>query len=182
MGNRPKIILGVTGSIAAYKAVELLRLMMKRDWDVWVVMSEAATLYVGPLTFRALSHHPVACGEQAHITVDTYAHLNLAEGASAFVIAPCTANTMAKLVYGLAGDIIGATALSVKCPLVLAPAMNVNMWTHPVTQGNLDILKQRGARIVAPEEGLLACGVEGLGRLCDLPKIMAVVEDLVQAG
>lgn len=180
MAERPKVLLGVTGSIAAYKAVELLRLMMKRDWDVWVVMTTAATQYVGPLTFRALSLHPVAYGDQAHVSVDTYSHLSLADNARAFVIAPCTANTMAKIVYGFAADIVSATALSVQCPMVLAPAMNVNMWTNPTTQANLNTLKERGASIVAPESGRLACGAEGLGRLCDLNAIMAAVEPLVQ--
>lgn len=175
-----KILLGVTGSIAAYKAVALCRDMMAKGWDVWPVMTACAAQYVGPLTFRALTGHPVPVGTFRELQPETYEHLALAENAAALVIAPCTAATLARLAAGFADDILCCTALSVPdIPLVAAPAMNARMWRHPATQANVKTLQKRGAVFAGPCEGALACGDSGVGRLAPVPEILAVVERLI---
>ena len=172
MARTPKVLLGVTGSIAAYKAAELARLMLKRKWDVWVVMSSCATQYVGPLTFRALTGNPVAHGSFAELEQATYTHLGLTEGAAAMVVAPCSAQTLARLAHGFADDVLSAAALSLDAPLLVAPAMNTRMWRNPAVQANAALLKKRGATIVGPGTGELACGDLGAGRLADLDEIL----------
>jgi phosphopantothenoylcysteine synthetase/decarboxylase len=173
--SSPRVVLGVTGSIAAYKAAELVRLMTQKGWDVWVMMTEAAAHYVGPLTFHALTRHPVATGKCEAVPTEAFQHLDLAS-ADAIVIAPSTANVIAKLAHGLADDIVSATCLASTAPLIVAPAMNDKMWRHPATQSNVALLKQRGVRVLDVEEGELACGVIGAGRLCALDKIVGAVE------
>ena len=175
MADQPKILLGVTGSIAAYKAAELARAMMKKGWDVWVVMSACATQYVGPLTFRALTGHPVAHGSFAELEQETYTHLGLSEGAAAMVVAPCSAQTLARLAHGFADDVLSCAALSMEAPLLVAPAMNVRMWKNAAVQENVAMLKKRGATIVPPGTGELACGTVGEGRLGDLDGIVKAV-------
>ena len=176
MAKAPKkVLLGVTGSIAAYKAAELARLMMKKGWDVWVVMSACATQYVGPLTFRALTGHPVAHGSFAELEQETYTHLGLSEGAAAMVVAPCSAQTLARLANGFADDVLSCAALSVEAPLLVAPAMNVRMWKNAAVQENVATLKRRGAIVVPPGQGELACGDVGEGRLSDLDAIVRAV-------
>lgn len=170
-----RIVLGVSGSIAAYKAAELVRRMEARGWDVWVMMTEAATRYVGPLTFQALTRHPVAAGKCEAIPSEAYQHLDLAS-ADALVIAPCTANLIAKIAYGLADDIVSATVLATKAPVIVAPAMNVNMWTNPATKDNVALLKKRKITILDVERGELACGAAGAGRLCSLEVILKAVD------
>jgi len=170
------IVLGVTGSIAAYKAAELLRLMKKSGWLVSVVMTPAATRFVGELTFQTLSRNPVLVDEFERKEAWDPAHVSLADCADVLVIAPCTANVIAKLAHGLADDALTSTALACKAPLVIAPAMNENMWLNPATQDNLRIIKSRGAIIINPERGQLACGWEGEGRLAPPDKIMKAVE------
>lgn len=182
MPEQPKILLGVTGSIAAYKAAELVRRMQKKAWDVWVVMSACATQYVGPLTFRALTNHPVAHGGFAEQEQDTYTHLGLSDNAAAMVVAPCSAQTLARLAHGFADDVLSAAALSLAAPLLVAPAMNTRMWGHPAVQANVALLKQRGAVIIEPGTGELACGDTGAGRLCDLAGILDAVEQRIAAG
>ncbi len=160
-----RIVLGVTGSIAAYKACELTRLCVKAGHEVSVVMTRAATEFVTPLTFQTLS--------QRHVAVDLFAppqewtpnHISLAEWADLFVIAPCTANVLAKLAHGLADDILTSTALATRAPRLLAPAMNTGMWENPATQANLKLLASRGDILLAPDSGELACGTVGAGRL-----------------
>lgn len=176
MKSQPRIVLGVTGSIAAYKAAELVRLMTQKKWAVWVMMTEAATHYVGTLTFHALTGHPVAAGKCEAVPTEAYQHLDLAS-ADAVVIAPCTANVMAKLAHGLADDIVTATCLATTAPLIVAPAMNEKMWQNPATQANVALLKERGIRVLEVEEGELACGAVGPGRLCALEKIVRAVEE-----
>lgn len=176
-----KILLGVTGSIAAYKAAQLCRDMMARGWDVWPVLTACAAQYIGPLTFRALTGHPVPVGAFRDLDTETYTHLALADGAAAMVIAPCTAATMARLAGGCADDILSCTALSVPdIPLVLAPAMNTRMWRHPATQANRQTLAARGIRFVGPAAGALACGDNGAGRLAPLGEIITAVEAALQ--
>ena len=171
----PKVLLGVTGSIAAYKAAELARLMQKKGWDVWVVMSACATQYVGPLTFRALTGHPVAHGTFAEMEQETYTHLGLSDGAAAMVVAPCSAQTLARLAHGFADDVLSCAALSLAAPLLVAPAMNVRMWKNAAVQENVATLKRRGAVIIPPGTGALACGDTGAGRLADLDDIVQAV-------
>ncbi len=176
MAEAPKkVLLGVTGSIAAYKAAELARLMGKRGWDVWVVMTACATQYVGPLTFRALTGHPVAHGTFAEREPETYTHLGLSEGAAAMVVAPCSAQTLARLAHGFADDVLSCAALSLEAPLLVAPAMNTRMWRNAAVRENVAALERRGAIVVPPGSGELACGDVGEGRLCDLDGIVRAV-------
>ena len=182
MPEKPKILLGVTGSIAAYKAAELTRMMLKKGWDVWVVMSACATQYVGPLTFRALTGHPVAHGGFAELEQETYTHLGLSEGAAAMVVAPCSAQTLARLAHGFADDVLSCAALSLAAPLLVAPAMNVRMWNHAAVQANVAALKQRGATVIEPGTGELACGDVGAGRLADLADVVRAVEKQIAQG
>ncbi len=169
--GRPTVVLGVTGCIAAYKACELVRLLQKADVRVKVVMTEHATHFVDPLTFRALTHEEVAVG-LFDDPWDPIHHISLAQEADVFCIAPCTGNVLAKLACGIADDLLTTAALAVTSPLVIAPAMNVHMYEHPATQGNLDVLAARGACIVSADEGYLACGDVGRGRLAE-PAVIA---------
>ncbi|MEI6166584.1 MAG: flavoprotein [bacterium] len=172
----PHIVLGVTGSIAAFKAVELLRLMQKKGWDISVVMTDGATRFVTPLTFQTLSRNTVGLGLFDEVDGWHPEHIAYADRADVLVIAPCTANVMAKLAQGLADDLLTCTALATKAPLVIAPAMNDNMWTHPATRANRELLQSRGVTFVEVGTGELACGREGEGRLADLHKILSDVE------
>lgn len=176
----PKVVLGVTGSIAAYKAVFLLRLLQKQGCDVHVVMTEAATKFVTPLTFKTLSRNAVAVDMfDENIDWDP-SHIALANGASVFIIAPCTANVMAKIAHGIADDMLTCTALSVTCPLIIAPAMNRHMWQNTATQENLAILKRRGIDVINVVSGPLACGDEGEGRMADPDSIAKVAAEIIR--
>ena len=172
----PKVVLGVTGSISAYKAAELVRLMVKREWNVRVVMTEGATKFVTPLTFQTLSRNKVVTDMFAPVADWKPEHIDLATWADAFVVAPCTANVIAKLANGLADDTLTAAALAFGPKLVIAPAMNEAMFSNPATQANLVTLASRGATIVSPGEGELACGTSGCGRLAELESICAAIE------
>ena len=178
----PKLVLGVTGSIAAVKAVELMRLLQRRGWDVWPVLTACAAQYVTPLAFRALSGHPVPSGDfsmqpAAALAAAPYEHLDLTGGAAAMLVAPCSANTLAKLAGGFASDILSAAALSLEpgVPLFVAPAMNVRMWQNTATQDNLATLRRRGIHVIDPDTGPLACGDTGQGRLAPLETIAEAV-------
>ena len=159
------ILLGVTGSIAAYKACELTRLFVKSGHAVHVLMTDAATRFVSPLTFRTLSRNPVSAGLFDAPEEWVPDHISLAERADVLVVAPCTANVIAKLAHGLADDILTSTALATRAPLVIAPAMNTGMWNHPATQANMRLLASRGAVFVDADTGDLACGTSGKGRM-----------------
>lgn len=176
-----EIVLGVTGSIAAYKAAELVRLMVKAGHGVSVVMTKGATEFVTPLTFQTLSRRPVATGLFDPIPAWEPRHISLAQQAEVMVVAPCTANVIAKLAHGIADDALTATALACRAPLVVAPAMNDGMFDNPATQANLATLRARDIVVVAPEEGELACGTSGRGRLAPLETIMAAVEAALAA-
>ena len=171
------VVVGVTGSIAAYKAAELVRLLKGRDVDVWVTMTRAATEFVGELTFRTLSQHPVGIDMFAPRDEWQPEHISLSDRAGVLVIAPCTANVLAKLAHGLADDLLTATALATTAPLVIAPAMNEKMWLHPATVENVRLLRQRGADIVAVGSGDLACGYQGKGRMAAVDTILAAVAE-----
>lgn len=172
----PHVVLGVTGSIATFKAVELLRLMQKKGWDISVVMTDGATRFVTPLTFQTLSRNTVGLGLFDEVDGWHPEHIAYADRADVLVIAPCTANVMAKLAQGLADDLLTCTALATKAPLVIAPAMNDNMWAHPATRTNRELLQSRGVTFVEVGSGELACGREGEGRLADLQQIISDVE------
>ncbi len=173
------VILGVTGSIAAYKAAELARLIVKAGYDLRVVMTAAAAKFVGELTFRTISRHPVLTDMFAPPATWAPAHLAWADQAAAMAIAPCTANVMAKLAHGLADDALTAVALACPAPLLVAPAMNSAMWLHPATAANAAILKTRGAAIVGPVAGELACGAAGQGRMAEPAEIFAALQRLI---
>ena len=162
-----RILLGVTGSIAAYKAVELVRLFVKNGDTVTVVMTPAACEFVKPLTFQTLSRNPVFVEQFAPPVSWQPEHISLAESADLVLVAPATANTIAKMRYGLADNLLTATLLATRAPIAIAPAMNTGMWESPVTQENIAELKRRGVRVIEPVDGELACGVKGRGRMMD---------------
>jgi phosphopantothenoylcysteine decarboxylase/phosphopantothenate--cysteine ligase len=169
----PTVVLGVTGCIGAYKSCEVLRELQKRSVDVHVVMTEAATRFVTPMTMEALSRHPVfvdqwALGEQGDIR-----HISLADAADLLLVAPATANTVGKFARGIADDALSTLNTATRAPVLLAPAMNVNMIGHPAVVENLDILRARGVGIVEPGSGYLACGWLGKGRLAEVEDIVA---------
>lgn len=178
MQGRPfagkRILLGVSGSIAAYKAVELLRTLTRDGAEVSVVMTDAATRFVAPLTFEVLSRRPVATDLfAAH---QEMLHLTLPEEADVFVIAPATANTLAKLALGLADDLLSTIALAASCPIIVAPAMDGGMWDHPAVQEHVERLRARGVIVLEPVEGPLASGKVGKGRLTDEATILQAIE------
>ena len=168
----PTVVLGVTGCIGAYKACEVLRELQKRELDVHVVMTEHATRFVAPMTFEALSRHAVfvdqfRLGEQGEIR-----HVSLADAADLLLVAPATANVLGKFAHGLADDALSTLYLATRAPVVLAPAMNVNMFTHPAVERNLRELRARGHVVVETGEGWLACGWLGKGRLAEVERIV----------
>ena len=170
------IVIGVTGSIAAYKACELVRLFVKNGDDVHVVMTESAKEFVTPLTFRTLSKNPVQCDMFADPLSWKPEHVSLAVAADVLLVAPATANILAKMAHGIADDLLSSIALATRAPVWVAPAMNDGMWDNPATQENLDCLKRRGVRIVAPAVGELACGTSGPGRMAEPEVVFAAVE------
>ena len=182
MKDETTIVLGVTGSIAAYKAAALVRLLRVAGSDVHVVMTEAATRFVGTLTFRTLSQNPVCVGMFDEPAEWKPRHIALADRAQAVVVAPCTANVMAKMVHGLADDLLTATLLASRAPIVVAPAMNAHMWDHPATRANMAVLKQRGVTVLDVEEGDLACGYEGRGRMTSPESIVTAVKELLSGS
>ena len=168
--KKSTVILGVTGSIAAHKAVDLASLLTKEGCEVHVVMTPDAREFVTPLPFKTLSRNPVVTGLFDEPEQWKPAHIQLADEADLLLVAPATANTIAKLALGLADNALTclALALNAKAKLLIAPAMNGKMWLHPATQANVALLRARGAAFIGPEEGLLACGYEGAGRLCPI--------------
>ncbi|MEP7077783.1 MAG: flavoprotein [Chthoniobacterales bacterium] len=159
------VILGVTGSIAAYKAAELASLLVKQAHEVFVVMTTDATEFITPLTLQTLSKNPVTTSFYDEKENWRPGHIALADRANLLVIAPATAHVIAELAHGLAGHPLTAIALATRAPILLAPAMNGKMWEHAATQDNVAKLKTRGVEFIGPEEGMLACGYEGIGRL-----------------
>jgi phosphopantothenoylcysteine decarboxylase/phosphopantothenate--cysteine ligase len=168
----PVVVLGVTGCIAAYKACEVLRELQQREVDVHVVMTAAATRFVGPMTFEALSRHPVFHDQWALGANSDIRHISLADAADLLLIAPATANTIGKLARGIADDALSTLYTATTAPTVMAPAMNANMFEHPAVRENLEILRARGVRIVEPGSGYLACGWLGRGRLAEVADVV----------
>jgi len=167
------IVLGVTGSIAAYKTADLTSLLTKQSCDVRVIMTSDALRFITPLAFKTLSRHPVVTDLYDEEEGWKPTHIKLADEADLLLIAPATANTLAKLALGIADDALSCVALALnpKARLLIAPAMNGKMWLHRATQQNVTALKSRGAEFIGPEEGLLSCGYEGLGRLWPVEKV-----------
>jgi phosphopantothenoylcysteine synthetase/decarboxylase len=173
MGTGKNIILGVTGSIAAYKAAELASQLVKQGCDVRVVMTADAVRFITPLPFKTLSRHPVITDLYDEVEGWKPTHIDLADEADLLLVAPATANTIAKLALGLANDALSCVALALnpRAKILIAPAMNGKMWLHPATRQNTATLKARGVEFIGPEEGLLSCGYEGLGRLWPVEKV-----------
>ena len=167
------IILGITGSIAAYKAADLASQLTKQGCDVHVIMTQDALRFITPLAFKTLSRHPVLTDLYDEEEGWKPTHIKLADEADLFLLAPATANTIAKMALGLANDALSCVALALNpsARILIAPAMNGKMWLHPATQQNVASLKSRGAEFIGPEEGLLSCGYEGLGRLWPVEKV-----------
>ena len=168
-----KILLGVTGCIGAYKAAEVLRGLQKAGAQVRVVMTEHATEFIGPATFEALSGQPVIVGMFAQPDHTSIEHIAAAREADLLLVAPATANILAKFAHGIADDFLSTVYLSNTNPVLIAPAMNVEMWNHPATQANLKILRERGVQFVEPGVGYQACGEVGIGRLAESDEIVA---------
>ena len=169
------IVLGVTGSIAAYKACELVRLFVKNGDDVHVVMTDHAKEFVTPLTFRTLSRNPVENAMFADPLEWKPGHISLADAANVLVVAPATANIIAKMANGIADDLLSSILLATKAPIVVAPAMNTGMWENAATQANIETLKKRGVRFVEVGDGELACGTSGPGRMAEPGAIFEAV-------
>jgi phosphopantothenoylcysteine decarboxylase/phosphopantothenate--cysteine ligase len=183
-----KIALGVSGGIAAYKAAEIVRLLQDRGIRVQVVMTAAAQEFIQPLTFAALSGEKVitsmfGAGPSEPPNIDSAVeHIAVAQSIDALLVAPATADVLAKFAQGLATDFLGTLYLATTAPVIVAPAMNVNMWDHPATQANLEILKKRGVKIVEPGAGYLACGMTGTGRLAENEAIVAATLEALGAS
>jgi phosphopantothenoylcysteine synthetase/decarboxylase len=167
MSATKNIVLGVTGSIAAHKAIDLASLLTKQNFQVHVVLTADAQRFVTPLPFKTLSRHPVVTDLYDEEEGWKPAHIQLADEADLLLIAPATANVLAKLAHGLADDALTCLALALNpaAKILIAPAMNGKMWQHPATQHNVATLQARGAVLIGPDEGMLSCGYEGQGRL-----------------
>lgn len=180
-----RVALGVTGGVAAYKAAELVRRLQQDGLEVEVIMTRHAQEFITPLTFAALTGRKVitemfsAEGSSPANVESAIEHIAVAQRIDALVIAPATANSIAKLAQGLANDFLSTLALATTAPVIIAPAMNVNMWEHPATQLNLETLRARRVRIVTPDEGYLACGMIGSGRLASVEAIAGAVRDVL---
>ena len=168
----PFVVVGVTASIAAYKAADLVSKLVKRGCDVHVVLTEHACEFIAPLTFQTLSRNPVVTGVANAQRDWKPGHIDLADRADLLLIAPATANVIAELAHGLANRPLTEIALATLAPILIAPAMNGKMWKHAATQHNVELLKSRNAAFIGPEEGLLACGYEGIGRLWNVDHIV----------
>lgn len=170
------VVLGITGGIAAYKAAELTSRLRKAGATVHVVMTENATKFIAPLTLQTLSNNTVSVDTFAHPVAWEVEHISLAQRAEVFLVAPATANILAKMAHGIADDMLSTTILATKAPVFVAPAMNTAMLHHPATEANLALLRQRGVRMITPGQGLLACGDTGDGRLAEPVDIVATLE------
>lgn len=171
-----EIVLGVTGGIAAYKAAEVVSRLRKQGANVHVIMTKSATEFVQPLTFETLSGNPVVTDTFDRRTPWEVEHISLAQRAEIFVIAPATANMLAKMACGIADDMLSTTVLATKAPVLVAPAMNTGMWTAVATQHNVQLLQERGVHVVGPGSGFLACGDTGSGRMSEPAEIVEAIE------
>jgi phosphopantothenoylcysteine decarboxylase/phosphopantothenate--cysteine ligase len=174
-----KVVLGVTGGIAAYKAAEFVRLLVKEEVDVYVVMTQNAQKFITPLTFQTLSGNPVVSDPFALLEDAQIGHIALADLAELVVILPATANIIGKIANGIADDFLSTLVMATKAPILIVPSMNVNMWEHPALQKNIQTLLERGCHLMEPGEGELACHWYGKGRLPELNEVVEKMEDLL---
>ena len=170
-----RLLLGVTGGVAAYKVAELARLLQRNNVQAQVAMTEAATRFVGPATFQALTGKPVVTDLWDESFANNMAHIELSRGVDAILIAPCSADFLAKLAHGLADDVLSTACLARDCPLLIAPAMNREMWNHPATQRNVAMLRADGVAILGPAAGDQACGEVGMGRMLEPEELLEAV-------
>ena len=177
-----EVLLGVSGGIAAYKAIDLMRILQRGGHGVTVVMTRAARRFIGPATFAALSGRPVGVDLFGAEERPGYGHLDLARRADLMLVVPASANTIARMAGGLADGLLGSAYLAFDGPVVIAPAMNTRMWTHPATAANLALLRERGVQVVEPASGLLADGEVGMGRLAEPAEIAGAVEARLAAA
>ncbi len=177
-----RVLVGVSGGIAAYKACELVRLLQNKGHEVRVAATPNALRFVSALTLQTLTGHPVRAELFSLTEESEISHIDLADWPEVVAVAPATAATIARLAHGIADDFLSTVCLATRAPVVVAPAMNVNMYNHPATRANLDLLAERGVRIVGPGTGELACGWEGEGRLADLEEIAGELEQLLSGG
>jgi len=175
-----EIVVGVTGSIAAYKAAEVVSRLVQQGAGVTVVMSRAATQFVGPLTFQTITRRRVMVDPFDLESVVDPTHISLTDNAHLVVVSPATANFIAKAAHGIADDMLTSLLLAVRCPVLVAPAMNDRMWNHPTVQENAATLKKRGYQFVDPESGFLACGTYAQGRLADPARILQAIEKILK--
>jgi phosphopantothenoylcysteine decarboxylase/phosphopantothenate--cysteine ligase len=181
MSEKPCVILGVTGGIAAYKAAEAVSALAQDGFDVHVVMTRGARQFVTPLTFQALSHNPVLSDPFEAGAWTGIEHIRLAEQARCLCVAPATANIIAKIAAGIADDMLTTLVTAVTCPVLIAPAMNTRMYEYPITQRNIRALKELGFRFIDPATGRLACGTTGVGRLAEPETIVAAIRGVCAA-
>ena len=177
-----EIVLGVTGGIAAYKSAEIVSRLRHLGAHVHVIMTRNATEFVSPLTFQTLSANPVVTDTFAAPEYWNVEHVALAKLADIFVVAPATANILAKMACGIADDMLSTTLLATKAPILAAPAMNTGMWTSAATQANVSVLQERGVHLIGPASGILACGDEGAGRMSEPEEIVHEIERILSAG
>ncbi|WP_188703659.1 bifunctional phosphopantothenoylcysteine decarboxylase/phosphopantothenate--cysteine ligase CoaBC [Silvimonas iriomotensis] len=178
--TKKRIVLGVTGGVAAYKAAELTRLMIKAGWDVQVVLTQAGAAFVTPVTFQALSGNPVFTDQWDGRIDNNMPHIDLTRGADAILVAPATADMLAKVAHGLCDDLLSTLIAARDCPLLMAPAMNKQMWENKPNQRNVAQLKEDGVTILGPDAGDQACGEVGMGRMLEPEAIMQALEAFFQ--
>ena len=178
--DKCKVVLGVTGGIACYKAGELVRLLVKQEYAVQVIMTRSAMEFVTPLTFQTLSARPVATDTFNLTQESEIGHIHLADSADIFVVAPATANVVGKIAAGIADDLLTTVLMATQAPVLIAPAMNIHMYDHPILQENLRKLRRVGYHVLEPAEGYLACGYEGKGRLPDPEAILEQIDSILK--
>lgn len=167
------VVLGISGGIAAYQAMEITGQLRSRLADVYIIMTRAATKFITPLSLETVSLHPVVLDMFDEPRQWLVPHISLAQRADIFLVAPATANIIGKIANGIADDMLSTTVMATKAPVVIAPAMNENMWLNPIVQGNVDKLKKTGYQIIDPEYGPMACGGEGVGRMARVESILS---------
>lgn len=177
----PKIVLGVTGSIAAFRAADLASAMGQEGWEVHAILTADGARFLPALTLAALTHRAVHTSLWEEGEGGRMSHLDLAGAANIVVVAPASADCLARAAQGMAGDVLGAVLLATRAPLLFAPAMNTQMWKHPATEANVKTLQGRGAILVGPSDGKLACGAVGPGRMAPVAEIISSVKKILAA-
>lgn len=175
--TKKTVVLGITGGIAAFKSVQLTSDLIKKGYDVEIIMTKNATQFIQPLSFEALTRHGVMVDTFEKVAQHDVHHISIAKKCEVFVIVPASANVIAKIAHGLADDMLTTTFLAASCPKIIAPAMNTGMYNNPITQNNLKLCKSYGMKIIEPDDGFLACGDQGKGKLADIQDIMEMIEE-----